>query len=373
MRLLILSASAGAGHTRAAQALEAAARELPGVEAEHWDVLAHVDGLYRKAYAAGYLAMVDRAPELWGAFYRASDRKPTRGLHEKLVHAFDRIEFAGFRDAVQMFRPDVVVATHFLPAQVFAPARRRGRARFRFGLVVTDFDVHAFWVQPGADLTCVATDELRAVLMDRGIPESRIAATGIPILPVFSGPLDRRALRASLGIRDEKPAVLVMGGGSGVGSMLDAVAAARDAGNVHVLAVAGRNPALEGRLRALAPPAGGTLHAFGFVSNIHELMAAADLAVTKSGGLTTSECLASGLPMVVRDPIPGQEERNCDHVLEAGAGVRTHGLASLRFKLGALLADPARLARMKAAARAAARPRAAHEILARLLGTGATA
>jgi len=373
MRLLILSASAGAGHTRAAQALEAAAREIPGVEAEHWDVLAHVDRLYRKAYAAGYLAMVDRAPELWGAFYRASDRKPPRGLKEKLVHAFDRIEFAGFRDAVQMFRPDAVVATHFLPAQVFAPARRRGRARFRFGLVVTDYDVHAFWVQPGADLTCVATEELRAVLVDRGVPSDRVVATGIPILPAFSVPNDRRMIRAALGIRDEKPAILVMGGGSGVGSMLDAVAAARDAGNVHVLAVAGRNPALERRLRTLAPPAGGTLTAFGFVSNVHELMAAADLAVTKSGGLTTSECLASGLPMVVRDPIPGQEERNCDYVLEAGAGIRTHGAASLRYKLGALLADPARLARMKAAARGAARPRAAREILARLLGTGAPA
>ena len=147
-----------------------------------------------------------------------------------------------------------------------------------------------------------------------------------------------------------------MGGGSGVGGMVDAVTAARDPGNVHVLAVAGRNPALERRLRALAPPAGGTLTAFGFVSNIHELMAVSDLAVTKSGGLTTSECLASGLPMVVRDPIPGQEERNCDYILEAGAGVRTYSAASLRYKLGALLANPARLDRMKAAARAAARP-----------------
>ena len=224
---------------------------------------------------------------------------------------------------------------------------------------MTDFDVHAFWVQPGADLTCVATEELRAILADRGVPPDRVAATGIPILPEFSTAHDRRAIRASLGIRDEKPAVLVMGGGSGVGSMLDAVTAARDAGNVHVLAVAGRNEALERRLRALAPPAGGTLPAFGFVSNVHELMAASDVAVTKSGGLTTAECLASGLPMVVRDPIPGQEERNCDFVLEAGAGVRTHGPASLRFKLGALLADPARLSRMKAAARAAGRPRAA--------------
>jgi processive 1,2-diacylglycerol beta-glucosyltransferase len=368
VRLLILSASSGAGHTRAAEALEAEARGMPGVEAEHWDVLAHVDRLYRKTYAAGYIAMVDRAPALWGALYRRSDRKPPRGLNERLVHAFDRIEFAPFRDAVRMYAPDAVVATHFLPAQVFAPVRRRGRARFRLGLVMTDFAVHAFWVQPSADLTCVPTKEVGAILASRGVPAERIAATGIPIMPAFAAPRDRAALRAGLGIRDEKPAVLVMGGGAGVGGMVDAVTAARDAGNVHVLAVAGKNAALEKRLRALAPPAGGTLRAFGFVSNVHELMAAADLAVSKSGGLTTAECLASGLPMVVRDPIPGQEERNCDFVLEAGAGVRAEGTASLRFKLASLLADPARLARMKAAASAAGRPKAARAVLERLLG-----
>jgi len=366
-RLLVLSASAGAGHTRAAQALEEEARRRSGVEVEHWDVLAHVDRFYRTAYAAGYLAMVDRAPDLWGAFYRASDRKPPRGLKEKLVHAFDRIEFAPFRDAVRMFAPDAVVATHFLPAQVFAPRRRRGKDRFRFALVLTDFDVHAFWVQPGADLTCVPTDELRAVLAARGVLEARIAVTGIPILSAFGETRDRAAARAALGIRDDKPVVLVMGGGSGVGSMEEAALAVRDAGNVHVLAIAGRNAALEKRLAALAPPAGGTLRAFGFVSNMPELMAAADLAVTKSGGLTTSECLASGLPMVVRDPIPGQEERNGDYVLEAGAGVRTHGLASLRAKLRAVLADPERLRRMRAAALSAARPRAAADVLDRVL------
>ena len=156
-----------------------------------------------------------------------------------------------------MFRPDVVVATHFLPAQVFAPVRRRGRARFRLGLVVTDFAVHAFWVQPGADVTCVASDEMRAILAERGVPSERVAVTGIPILPAFAGPLDRAAIRASLGIRDEKPAVLLTGGGAGVGEILEAVTSACDTGHVHVLAVAGRNPALDKRLRALDAPRAG--------------------------------------------------------------------------------------------------------------------
>jgi processive 1,2-diacylglycerol beta-glucosyltransferase len=219
------------------------------------------------------------------------------------------------------------------------------------------------------DLIFVATEELAAILAGRGVDEKKIVVAGIPIVPAFAAPLDRPRLRARFGIAGDAPAVLAMGGGSGVGSMREAVEAALGAGRVHVLAVAGRNPALEKRLREIHAPEGAVLTVLGFVTNMHELMAVSDLAVTKSGGLTTAECLASGLPMVIRDPIPGQEERNCDFVLEAGAGVRTHGPVSLRYKLKALLSNPGRLARMKEAASAAGRPRAAEEILARALST----
>ena len=232
---------------------------------------------------------------------------------------------------------------------------------------MTDFDVHAFWVQPDADVTFVAAEELRAILAGRGVDEKRIAVAGIPIMPAFASGHDRRSLRAAFGIAEGVPAVLVMGGGSGVGSMREAVEAALGAGRAHVLAVAGRNTALEKKLREVNVPRGAALSVFGFVTNMHDLMAAADLAVTKSGGLTTAECLASSLPMVIRDPIPGQEERNSDFVLEAGAGVRTHGPASLRFKLESLLASGPRLARMKEAARAAGKPHAAEEILSLML------
>ena len=149
MKLLLVSASAGAGHTRAAQALEEAARlSFPDVTVRHVDVLDFVDRVYRKAYAGGYLAMVDRAPELWGHFYEASDRVPREGLRRE---ARPRVRPHGVRALPGLrrrtSRPDVVLATHFLTAQVFTPRERR-KIRFRFGLVVTDFDVHAFWVQP---------------------------------------------------------------------------------------------------------------------------------------------------------------------------------------------------------------------------------
>ena len=140
-----------------------------------------------------------------------------------------------------------------------------------------------------------------------------------------------------------------------------------ECGPVQTLAVAGRNEPLRRNLEGFDVPPGSTLQAFGFVENMAELMAVSDLAVTKSGGLTSAECLAMGLPMIVRDPIPGQEERNADFVIEAGAGVKVHGLASLRFKLRTLLRDPARIERMSTAARRAGRPRAAETIVRQVL------
>ncbi|MGV8042566.1 MAG: glycosyltransferase [Thermoanaerobaculaceae bacterium] len=128
-----------------------------------------------------------------------------------------------------------------------------------------------------------------------------------------------------------------------------------ECGPVQVLAVAGRNHAARQRLARMPVPPGSRLVPLGFVDNMAELLAAADLVVAKSGGLTTAECLAVGVPMVVRDPIPGQEERNADYLLEQGAGVKAHSLPVLRFKLSALLRDP-RAPRPDAAGGARGRP-----------------
>jgi processive 1,2-diacylglycerol beta-glucosyltransferase len=214
-------------------------------------------------------------------------------------------------------------------------------------------------LDPTAETRHVGSAEVRAVLAGRGIAAERIDVTGIPIARAFSGPHDRAAIRSRLELAEDRPVVLVTAGGAGVGAFADAVQAVLECGDVQVIAVAGRNEALRRRLAAHPPPAGTALRVFGFTTAIDELMAASDLTVAKSGGLTTSECLAMGLPMVVREPIPGQEERNADYVAEVGAGVKAHGLDSLRFKVRSLLEDPARLARMRAAARAAGRPDAA--------------
>jgi processive 1,2-diacylglycerol beta-glucosyltransferase len=310
MRLLIISASAGAGHARAGSALHEAARlRFPEATIEHVDVLDFTGKAYKKAYAGSFLQMVNHAPALWGYLYETSDRRKESVVEQKLIRFFDKLEFAPFRRFVRGFAPDAVLATHFLPPQVFASSRKKGRDTFPLGVVVTDFDVHAYWVQPTADRIFVASDELKAMLAPRGIDPSRITVSGIPISQAFVQPYDRAALRQKLGLSGDAPVVLVMGGGAGVGAMGEAVQAVLAGPPVQALAIAGKNAELKEALSRMKVPAGSRLIPFGFVDTIAELMAVSDLAVTKSGGLTTSECLAMGLPMIVRDPIPGQEER----------------------------------------------------------------
>ncbi len=360
-RVLVLSTAAGGGHVRAAEAVEKAiAREDPGAQLLRLDALDFMPKALRELHAGAYLRMVDRSPELWGYLYAATERGSSRPA-ERLKRAIDRFSARKLLVAVDEFAPDDVVATHFLPANAVAASRRKKRPRVH--VVVTDYDAHAFWIVRNASRYCVATEPMRFDLARRGVDRERIAVTGIPIDPVFESPPARVDARRSLGLDDSGPVVLVLAGGFGVG---DVEAAVRSALLSHpsatVLAVAGRNAGLERRLRDLEAPAGRRLLAFGFVHGIERLMAAADVLVTKAGGLTVSEALACGLPIVVTSPIPGQEDRNADFLLEAGAAILSKDAGLLECRLPDLLSDGKRLARMAAAARSAARPDAAARV-----------
>jgi processive 1,2-diacylglycerol beta-glucosyltransferase len=360
-RILALSASVGAGHDRAAQALVETALEMGGgIRAEWMDALRFTSGPFRRAYAGSYLHMANRAPGLWGLLYRSTN-KPPRGATRRALRAIDRAGYRKLVEAVRRRRPDAIVCTHFLPANVVL-ASGIGRA-VPVHVVVTDFDAHAQWVVPGAAGYFVASDEVKAILRGFGVAEERIRVTGIPVSPLFARRRPAEKIRREVGLNGGgRPVVLVMGGGFG----LDAVeTAARrlSALDATLLVVAGRNGRLRERLAGLP----GGIRVFGRVSNVHDLMQVSDLIVTKAGGLTVSESLARRLPMVLANPTPGQEERNADHLLEAGAAVRADSPEVLELKVRALLGDPRRRAEMRRRAGALARPRAAREILKRVL------
>jgi processive 1,2-diacylglycerol beta-glucosyltransferase len=364
-RILVLSVSAGAGHVRAAQSMCAAAEDsLPDLQLAHLDVMELVPPGFRKLYADSYIKLVERAPLLWALFYQRTDRRESDSLFARLRRHVERLNTRKLESEIERLAPDAIVCTHFLPAELLSRRIAQGRETPPVWVHVTDFDIHGLWLQSHMNGYFVASDEVAARLAARGIERSHIHVTGIAIMPQFSRAPMRQVAAAELGINPAKTTLLMMSGGAGVGGIESLVeSAAALPRDLQIVALAGRNEELLGRLREIAARYPGRVMPLGFTRTIERAMAAADIAITKPGGLTTSECLAMQLPMIVVSPIPGQEERNADFLLESGCAVKAVDSAAFAYKLQALVDAPDWLARMRASQRAVAKPHAARSIL----------
>jgi processive 1,2-diacylglycerol beta-glucosyltransferase len=369
-RVLILSASAGAGHLRAAQAVEHALNEMGAAnEVRHVDTLEYTNPVFRRLYSKTYIEMVNKTPELLGWLYDHLD-KPWKHARRRL--AFEKLNTGPFVKLLKSYRPEITVCTHPLPAEIIAWLKAKEKIKTRQAIVVTDFDVHAMWLCRHFEHYFVAIEETRVHLEKLGVPPGKITVSGIPIDPVFSRPKDKAEMRARYGLGPDKTTILVSAGGFGVGPVETLMGTLRDLEHpAQVVAICGRNEALKSRLDALAAdlPADArlTIYPVGFTQAMDEYMAASDLLLGKAGGLTTSESLARGLAFVIVNPIPGQEERNSDHLLEEGVAIRCNNPPTLAYKIDRLLDDPARFAAMRANALRMARPRAAFDVVSRIL------
>jgi processive 1,2-diacylglycerol beta-glucosyltransferase len=365
-RVLLLSASSGAGHVRAAQALEKAFSARGDCAVEHIDALEYVSKLFQRIYDKTYIAMVRRAPDLMGVLYERTDQ-PWHRPRERL--ALDRLNTQPMIRMLKRVQPDLCVATHFLPAEIIAWLIAKRKLRARNAIVVTDYDLHAMWLCKTVDRYYVAMDESAEYLERIGVPREKLRVTGIPVDPAFAAPADRAGARKRFGLDAQATVILMAAGGYGVGPVeqlvRDLLALKRP---WQIVAIAGKAEKVRKRLEEISRNAGNLpggaprLCAVGFTTEMDQYMAAADLLVGKAGGLTTSEALARGLPMALIEPIPGQEERNAEHLLEAGAAIRCNNLPAAAWKIAALLENAPRLARMRDAARGMARPGAAAAI-----------
>lgn len=370
-KIAILSVSAGAGHVRAAQALQAAAEKwYPGVETVHVDLMELVPKLFKTIYADTYIKVVERHPAFWGYLYDKSDRERVDSSLSRLRIAIERLNTQKLKKVLADIDPDHVICTHFLPAQLLSRKIAKGTFTKPVWVQVTDFDVHALWIHPHISGYFAAHEEVAWRMAERGIPAERIRVTGIPIMPFFGERLERATCAAEFALDPEKTTLLMMSGGAGVGGIGTlAERLMRLDGDFQLVALAGRNEGLLVALQALATRYPGRLFPMGFTRVIERIMAASDLAITKPGGLTTSECLAVGLPMIVVSPIPGQEERNADFLLENGAAMKACDGGALAWRVDRLLREPEQLAVMRSNALKLGRPDAAREVLSVVLGT----
>jgi processive 1,2-diacylglycerol beta-glucosyltransferase len=369
-RVLLLSASSGAGHVRAAQALEKAfAQSGTAREVRHIDSLQYTNKLFRNLYSRAYLEMVNRMPDVMGWLYDQMD-KPWKNERRRL--ALDKLNTRPFVKMLREYQPDLVVSTHFLPAEIISWLKAKERLTTRQAIVVTDFDVHAMWLVHHYEHYFVAMDETREHLIRLGIAPSKITVSGIPIDPVFSQSKGKHAMRERHGLLQDRTTILVSAGGFGVGPIKNLVSSLLELRHpAQIVAICGRNDKLRREMDRVAAASQQhdkvAIKVIGFTTEIDEYMAASDILVGKPGGLTTSESLARGLVTVIVNPIPGQEERNSDHLLEEGAALRCNNLPVLAYKIDRLLDDPDRFERMRERSLALAKPDAATQIVERVV------
>lgn len=361
-RVLILHASVGAGHRRAAEAVAAAfALRTPG-QIEVADVLDYANPVFRRAYVQSYVQLTDKLPAMWGYVYAHTDRdlfRFTSGLRTYI----DRVWVRGLRKLLQTYDPRVIVCTHFLPVEILS--QRKGRAHIQQPLycVLTDYAAHAFWSYRHVDRYFVATDDTRNQLVARGITNSIVQVTGIPIPPTFAQPKAQAAMRPHWLVRPEQPLIVLFGGGLDGSRVHTIVKGLLDSPiNGTLVVVAGRNQSLLAELSDLKGRPGLELQKLGMIDNVDDLVVAADLVITKAGGLIVSEVLARGRPMVIFDPIPGQEESNTDYLVGTGAALSIRLPQHVPFAVQQLLNDRERLVTMSQAAKVIGRPRAALDI-----------
>jgi len=366
LRILILSASVGAGHLRAAEALELALKEVePNAFVRNLDVLELTNKTFRRLYGQAYLDVVNKAPHVLGYLYDLLDkpRSPSQ-KSDRLRVLVEKLNLRKVLDLLQNEPWDVIINTHFLSAEIIASLRQHQKITTPHMTVTTDYETHRLWVTKPCDHYCTATDEGAAYLEHWGVNSRDITVTGIPIHPAFNHPSDREMCLSSHGLVGDRIIALQLAGGFGVGPVEKIYRALLEIEvPLEIVSVAGRNEQIKKELQVIEVPSRHRSIVIGFTEKIHELMAIADTVISKPGGLTTSEVLASGAAMAIINPVPGQESRNSDFLLENGAAIKINNIATLPHKLTRLLRDEERLNRLKSNSLKLGKPRAAFDAI----------
>ncbi len=356
--LLLVFSPVGEGHAAAAHALAEAARAR-GLTVAEMNLFEHGPRWFVEAYRGAHFAGQRAAPSVYGRAYFSTNHRDK--LMDPLRRAVDGFAFRGFVDEVSSLAPRAILATHHLPLAILGPERLAGRL-CPLGAVVTDYTAHACWAEEGTDRFFVANAIAEQDLVEHGVARRAIARTGIPV---------REAFDRVPGLRPPAPGeplrVLVTSGGFGVGPLEATVCGFAGLPGVELTVVCGRKEGLAPQIARAASRSGVRAEILGFEPDMARRMAEAHLIIGKAGGLTLSEALTSGRPLVITGAVPGNEKINERYVVEHGAAVSASPAEAGRAAL--LLRDRGLLGAMAARARALVPTRAATRVLHGFMGT----
>ncbi|HEX5413849.1 MAG TPA: glycosyltransferase [Terriglobia bacterium] len=360
-RIAILTLSAGAGELRAGHAIHQALHDgADNVEARTIDLLDLAEPWFRRSYVYPCWLAMRRAPSLWRKLFEWRQRKglvkifPDRLLRRGCERALDRL---------QHFRPHVVIATQAGAARLAALGRREGWFEAPILAAQTGFCAEPSWAEKGIDIHCVGSEEAKGLLISWGVSTHRIVTCGVPVDPAFALSFDRAELRRAFGLHPNRPVVLVMGGGT-MPVPLDSIIRSLEMSRhpIQVLVLTGRDCNLRRRLEAVRGQLALDLRVFGWSESVPELMGAADLLITRPGGLVASEAMAAGLPMILGFPAAGMEEAHLKFLVEWKVAVAAKSAEEISRLVSDLLDDPKRLEALSARGRELGRPDAAYAV-----------
>ena len=361
-RVLLMYITKVSGHRQASMAIQQVLHQMcPDIEAPAVNGFGYTYPLLEKIVGRAYMSVIKRTPKVWDYLYdNPKVFKNSQGIknflhktsHKKIAKLFDR------------FKPDTIVCTQAFPCGMVADYKiNKGLSTKVIG-VLTDFSPHSYWINEGVDYYIVPSVEVKERFMKKGVPSDCIKVYGIPIKPKFSMQLDRNIIAQKLGLNPNIPTVLLMGGGHGLGPLKKIVESLMAIHlDLQMIVLTGINKKIYKALQKKIKESNKNILLFEFVSNVDELMELATLIVTKPGGIATAECLAKGLPMVVVNPIPGQEMRNTDFLINKGIGIRIDDINNISEEVELLLKSPERLKAMAQAAKDNAKPDATLDIV----------
>jgi processive 1,2-diacylglycerol beta-glucosyltransferase len=360
-RVLLMYITRVSGHRQATVAIQKSLKDIdPKVIAPAVNGFGYTYPVLEKVVNQAYMSVIKRTPKVWDYLY---DNPKIVKKSESIKNFLHKTSGDKIGKLFAKHKPDTVVCTQAFPCGMVADFKREHGLNTTLIGVLTDFSPHSFWINKGVDYYIVPSMDAKERFIKKGLPPDSLKVYGIPIRSKFSIQLDTKPILKKLGLDSDRPVILVMGGGQGLGPIKSIVKSLMKVEmDLQVIVLTGVNKKIINNLNKKIKKSSKKILIFEYAKNVDELMEIASLIITKPGGITTAESLAKGLPMVIVDPIPGQEMRNTDFLIKQGVGIRIDDTSDVGEEVELLLRSPERLKTMSRAAYAQAKPHAALDI-----------
>lgn len=367
MKVLILYAKAGNGHFKAAEAIKEKLNEhYKDVEVIFEDGLEYSSRIANKIVVKGYANMTKLVPSMWGAIYAKADTTEKTTLNEisKLIHKGLTVRL---KKLLREIKPDVIVSTHPFVSKTCAYLKKKKKTDAKIVTILTDYAVHNMWLEDNEyyDKILVATEEMKDDCKKiYGVDERKISVTGIPTSLKFSGKYDRQKSLKEYGLEDKMTFLFFAGGGQGIGQSKEIFEELLETdGDFQIVAVSGKNEKQKQKFETMIEKSDKKVVVLGYTNDVPALMNMCDFVISKPGGLTSTECLVMNKPMLIINPIPGQEEQNAIYFTNNGTAIRAYDGEPLRHQINTLVKDKFRVNQLKEMCKRIARPNAVDDIV----------